>query len=186
MPQKKLSLDASNLEKVLKRLLDNEEKREEIIEWLQLLLPEFSNIEVRTEELSGMSHLLIYEKHSKKPFNKNLISDGTYNILALLTAVFQSDKPQFLCIEEPENGLNPKAIKALVSLFRDACEEKGHYIWLNTHSQSLVNELEAHELIVVDKKEGVTVAKQISQADTSGLELDEAWLTGTFQGGLPW
>jgi predicted ATPase len=182
----KLSLDASNLEKVLKRLLDNEEKREEIIEWLQLLLPEFSNIEVRTEELSGMSHLLIYEKHSKKPFNKNLISDGTYNILALLTAVFQSDEPQFLCIEEPENGLNPKAIKALVSLFRDACEEKGHYIWLNTHSQSLVNELEAHELIVVDKKEGITVAKQISQADTSDLELDEAWLTGTFQGGLPW
>lgn len=54
--------------------------------------------------------MLIYEKGTNKSFNKNLISDGTFNILAILTAVYQKDEPQFLCIEEPENGLNPKVI----------------------------------------------------------------------------
>ena len=95
---------------------------------------------------------MIYQKHYERPFNKELISDGTYNIIALLTAVYQSDEPEFLCIEEPENGLHPKVIKQLVNFFRDACEEKGHYIWLNTHSQTLVSMLEEKEMVIVDKK----------------------------------
>ncbi len=89
------------------------------------------------------------KKELIKPFTKDLISDGTYNILCLLTAVFQSDEPQFLCIEEPENGLNPYVIETLVDLFRSACEDKGHYIWLNTHSQTLVRALKEEELILV-------------------------------------
>jgi predicted ATPase len=57
----------------------------------------------------------VKERFSPKYFTKELISDGTYNILALLTAVFQSDEPQFLCIEEPENGLTPDVIKEMVN-----------------------------------------------------------------------
>ncbi|MDZ7934450.1 MAG: AAA family ATPase [Emticicia sp.] len=118
------NLSASNLEKVLKRLLDNPEKREEISEWLDLFLPEFDRIEVQKSEFSSSENLLIYQKHYERPFNKELISDGTYNIIALLTAVYQSDEPQFLCIEEPENGLNPYVIRKLVDFFRNACDEK--------------------------------------------------------------
>lgn len=182
----KLNTDCSNLEKVLKRILKDETKREEIIEWLDLLVPGFENIEIRSEELSGTDALLIYEKGTKKPFNKNLISDGTYNILSLLTAVYQSDEPQFLCIEEPENGLNPKVQKELVNLFRQKCEEEGHYIWLNTHSQTIVNQLTPNEIILVDKKDGETQIKQLSEFNLHGLQMDEAWLSNALGGGIPW
>lgn len=181
----KLSLDASNLEKVLKRILTTEDKKAEFVEWLQLLIPGFDTIEIKTEELSGSDNLLIYEKGTNKPFNKNLISDGTFNIISLLTVVFQSDEPQFLCIEEPENGLNPKVVKELVNLFREMCK-KGHFIWINTHSQSLVSQLKAEEIILVDKINGETQIKQISEKDTSSLPMDEAWLTNTLGGGIPW
>lgn len=182
----KLSSSAKNLEKVLKRLLENEEKREEITDWLSLFIPEFDRIEIQKSQFSSNEDLLIYQKHYDRPFNKDLISDGTYNIIALLTAVYQSDEPQFLCIEEPENGLHPKVIKQLVNFFRSACEEKGHYIWLNTHSQTLVSQLTPEEIILVDKVDGETKISQVKGFNTHGLEMDEAWLSNALGGGLPW
>lgn len=182
----KLNISCSNLEKVLKRVLKDENKREDICEWLDLLVPGFEKIEIVSEPLSGTDSLIIYEKGTKKPYTKNLLSDGTYNILALLTAVYQSDEPQFLCIEEPENGLNPKVQKELVNLFRQKCEEEGHYIWINTHSQTIVKQLTNKELILVDKIDGATQIKQLTDFDNHGLPMDEAWLTNSLGGGIPW
>lgn len=182
----RLSSSCDNLEKVLKRILQDENKREEMVEWLSLFIPGFENLEILSSELSGTDTLLMYEKGSNKPFTKDLLSDGTFNILALLAAVYQSDEPQFLCIEEPENGLTPSVIKEMVTLFRNACEEKGHYIWLNTHSQSLVSQLTADELITVNKVNGETQIKQFRGKDFHGLSMDEAWLTNSLGGGLPW
>lgn len=182
----KLNLSTSNLEKVLKRILKDSFLKEEISDWLALFIPGFERVEIVSSELSGTDTLVIYEKGTDRPFTKNLLSDGTYNILALLTAVFQSDEPQFLCIEEPENGLTPDVIKEMVTLFRNACEEKGHYIWLNTHSQSLVSQLTADEIVTVNKIKGETKIKQFKGKDFHGLRMDEAWLTNTLGGGLPW
>ena len=181
-----LSLSCSNLENVLKRVLQDDLKKEEMLEWLTLFVPELEDINVYSDTISGKDTLLIKEKYIEKPFNKSLISDGTYNILALLTAVFQSDEPQFLCIEEPENGLNPKVVRELVGFFRYACKEKGHYIWLNSHSQTLLAELKEEELIIVDKKLGKTQIKQFKKGDFYGLRADEALLTNVLGGGIPW
>lgn len=181
-----LTLSASNLEKVLKRILLDENKREEIKEWLDLFIPGFENIEIVSSDLSGTDTLVMYEKGIKKPFTKDLLSDGTYNILALLTAIYQSDEPQFLCIEEPENGLNPYVIRKLVDFFRAACEEKGHYIWLNTHSNALVECLTPEEVVVVDKIGGETKIKQIKGMNLHGLNMAEVWLSGALGGGTPW
>ncbi|WP_273216379.1 AAA family ATPase [Runella zeae] len=182
----KLNFSASNLEKVLKRILQDDEKKQEIREWLDLFIPGFERVEIVSSELSSTDTLVMYEKGVQKPFTKDLLSDGTYNILALLTAVYQSDQPQFLCIEEPENGLNPYVIRKLVDFFRDACEEKGHYIWLNTHSGTLVDCLTPEEVILVDKAGGQTQIKQLKGLNLHGLDMAEAWLSGALGGGTPW
>lgn len=182
----RLSSNAGNLEKVLSRLLKNEAIRDEIFEWLQLLIPGLDRIEIHSDSLTGLDTLLVYETGLSKPIRKHLISDGTYNIIALLTAIYQSDEPQFLCIEEPENGINPKVIRELVRLIRQKCEEKGHYIWLNTHSQTLVAELTTDEIVLVDKVNGNTQVKQVKGVDLHGLRMDEALFTNTLGGGIPW
>ncbi|MDF7819407.1 AAA family ATPase [Runella sp. MFBS21] len=181
-----LSTSASNLEKVLKRILQDDEKKQEISEWLNLFIPGFERVEIVSSELSSTDTLVMYEKGVQKPFTKDLLSDGTYNILALLTAVYQSDQPQFLCIEEPENGLNPYVVRKLVDFFRDACENKGHYIWLNTHSGTLVDCLTPEEVILVDKVGGQTQIKQLKGLNLHGLDMAEAWLSGALGGGTPW
>lgn len=176
-----LALDADNLEKVLKRVLTDNRLKGEIFEWLELFVPGFKAVEVDDHD-----ELHWFEESTPEYFTKDLISDGTYNILALLTAVYQSDEPQFLCIEEPENGLNPEVVKELVQFFRYKCEEKGHYIWLNTHSQTLVSQLTSDEVVVVDKVQGSTQTKQFKGRDFHGLRMDEAWLMNVLGGGLPW
>ena len=47
----------------------------------------------------------------------------------------------------------------------EKCEEKGHHIWLNTHSQTLVRCLEIDEIILVNKINGETKAKQLTKED---------------------
>lgn len=180
-----LNGDGSNLENILNRILLNDEKRVEIKEWIDLFIPEFQDIEIG-KDLRGKNELRFYERFSNKSINRKIISDGTFGILCLLTSVYQSDEPQFLCIEEPENGLNPYVIRKLVDFFRNACAEKGHYIWLNTHSQTLVECLTPEEIIVVDKINGETQVKQIKGMNLHGLDMAEVWLSGALGGGTPW
>ncbi|HLZ17698.1 MAG TPA: ATP-binding protein [Cyclobacteriaceae bacterium] len=182
----KLSPDASNLSQMIGLIFQDEETREDFIEWLRVLIPEFRNIEVKKSNIDSSYDFLIYEKGSAKPFPKHLISDGTYNILSLMAAVYQTNQPQFLCIEEPENGLHPQAIELLVDFFREKCEEEGHHIWLNTHSQTLVRCLDIDEIILINKIDGATHAKQLTKADEVNIKTDEAWLTNALGGGVLW
>ena len=181
-----LDFYASNLQLVLGRVLKDKNLREEVFDFMSLFVPGFEKIEIVKNELSGKEDIVLYEENYKKPFTGNLISDGTYNLLALITIVLQSEEPQFLLIEEPENGLNPKIVQELVGFFREKCQEKGHYIWLTSHSQSLVSELTQEELIIVDKINGETKIKQFKNINLHGLKLDEAWLSNVLDGGLPW
>jgi predicted ATPase len=183
---KKLRLDCGNLEPVLARILEDQTQKEILLEWLQLFIPGFKNIEITVDEINGNHQLNLYEESYDIPFPKSLISDGTYNIIALLTAVFQSNEPQFLCIEEPENGLNPLVIRAFVNFFRSVTQEYGHYIWINTHSPTFVSELDFEEIIVVNKINGSTELKQFKNQDFKGLKIDDAWLSNSLGGGIPW
>ena len=180
----KLQVDASNLSQIIGQIFQDESKKKDFIEWLRILIPEFNEIEVKQSNIDGSFEFFVYENGSSKPFPRHLLSDGTKNILALMAAVYQNNQPQFLCIEEPENGLHPQAIELLVDFFREKCESEGHHIWLNTHSPSLVRCLSANEIITLNKKSGQTVAKQFTKEDAVNIKTDEAWLTNMLGGGV--
>lgn len=184
--QTKLAPDASNVSQVIGQIFEDNFKKKDFIEWVRILIPEFKNIEIKRSNIDGSFEFFLYEKSSDKPFPKYLISDGTYNILSLMAAVYQSNQPQFLCIEEPENGLHPHAIQLLVDFFREKCEDEGHHIWLNTHSQTLVRCLEIDEIVLVNKTNGETKAKQLTKDDKIDIKTDEAWLTNALGGGVLW
>lgn len=183
----KMSFAGGNLEKVLKRLLSDERIKSEIEEWLIIFIPGYDHIEIDWDGISGKGELRFHEQSLLNPIGRSLISDGTFNLLCILAAVYQKyDEPQFLLIEEPENGIHPKVQKELIKFFRQQCEEKGHYIWLNTHSQTIVSELSTDELILVDKVKGETKMKQIKGKNLYGLKMDEALFTNAIGGGIPW
>lgn len=182
----KLQIDGSNTAQIIGQIFQHDGKREDFIEWLRILIPEFENIEVKKNEFDGSFHIFVKEKTHDKHFPVTLLSDGTKNILALMAAVYQSNQPQFLCIEEPENGLHPHAIELLVDFFREKCETQGHHIWLNTHSPTLVRCLAIDEVITVNKINGETKARQFKKEEAINMKMDEAWLTNALGGGVSW
>lgn len=185
-PSSKLLPDASNLSQIIGQIFQDENKKEDFIDWVRILIPEFKNIEVKKSNIDGSYEFFVYEESSNKPFPKHLISDGTYNILALLAAVYQSSEPQFLCIEEPENGLHPEAIELLVDFFRSKCEEEGHHIWLNTHSPTLVRCMKLDEVVLVNKVNGETKARIETRLNDINIKTDDAWLSNALGGGVSW
>ena len=183
----KLWIDAANLSSILKVILEDEKKKSEIIEWIQILIPEIEDVSVE-KDLVGKEELLIIEKsYPDKPFAGNLISEGTHNIIALLALFYQTDQPQFVCIEEPETGLNPAVLSELIPFLREMAEKYHHHIWITTHSASLVAELSENELIIVNKKKGATEIHQCEEGDFEKMRPDEAWMSNMLKGGgLPW
>jgi len=183
----KLWMDASNTSKILKTILSNHTKKSEILEWLQILIPELETISIE-KDLSGKEELQVFEKaFPNKPFTGNLISEGTFNIIALLTLLYQSDEPQFICLEEPETGLNPAILKELVPFFREMTQKYNHHIWVTTHSVSLVSELIEEELVIINKKDGITLIHPCQPGDFEEMKPDEAWMSNMLKGGgLPW
>jgi len=174
-----------NLAAVLRRLEKDDEVRETIIDWLQLIVPQLEIVQTETERLSGSAQLAFKETGTDKLFPAHLISDGTIYLLCLLVAMLDRPKIGITLIEEPERGLHPKAIMELVKGFREHATIESP-IWLTTHSESVVRMLKDNELWLVDKKDGKTQINPVRNIENLQLNLDEAWLSNALNGGLPW
>jgi len=91
------------------------------------------------------------------------LSDGTLRFLAL--AVLESGTAGgVLCFEEPENGIHPQRINAMLTLIQDIAvdvtEPVGidnplRQVIINTHSPSVVNEIPDDALLIASQKQRV-------------------------------
>jgi len=180
-----LNYNGRNLAAVLTRLETNDEIRETINEWMELIIPGLEKVQVQNERLTGSTVLAFKEECVEKVFPAHLISDGTIYLLSLLVAILDRPKLGMTLIEEPERGLHPKAIIELVDGFHEQATYE-HPIWVTTHNESLVRCLKNNELWLVDKKQGKTEMKQVQIIDKLATTIDEAWLTNALDGGLPW
>lgn len=186
-----LGSKGNNLASVLYRLEGDEAIREEIQDWMEMIVPGTENVQTEHQKLDGRTALRFKEEGIESPFPAHLVSDGTMYALCLLVAVL--DAPSgcgMTLIEEPERGLHPKAIRKLIELMRQQASLENP-IWLTTHSESVVRALKLSEFVLVDKIDGRTTMKSaddgnISQEDLAPLGLDEAWLSNLLAGGIPW
>ena len=184
-----LKSNGDNLPSVLRRLETDDHLQETILEWMETLVPGIE--QMKTEQLNGGTTISFQEQGFDKPFLAHKMSDGTIYALSLLVAIL--DKPSeygLTLIEEPERGLHPQVIFEFIDLIREQASHKNP-IWMTTHSESVVRQLQLDELWLVDKKEGKTQMKaaasgHLQQPDLAPLRVDEAWLSNLLGGGLPW
>lgn len=182
----KLASDGSNIADVLEKYEQDEDFREELMEWMEMIVPNLTHVKSEKRNIDNSAFLHFQE--GKHAFPAGLISDGTIYTLCILTAVLsRSSQYGITIIEEPERGIHPQAIGELIALMREKTQGK-HNIILTTHSESVVRNLELEELYLVRKKEGNTLIKSVknSKVDKNKIPLDTAWLSNMFGGGLPW
>lgn len=183
-----LDAHGRNVASMLAALERNEDFRDEVLNWLALIVPGMENVAIETQRLDSSTVITFKEAGTRTRFPAKLISDGTIYVLCILTAVLsRAQQRGITIIEEPERGIHPKAIGEMVSLMRDSASAE-HPIFLTTHSESVVRNLETEELYFVSKPEGRTHVQSAVSAgvDKASIPLDTAWLTNLFDGGLPW
>lgn len=185
-----LKEDASNLAAFLYRLKQEYESHyKRIVKTIHLVAPFFGDFILRpTIGNAEKIQLEWVEKNQDTPFTASALSDGTLRFICLATVLMQPDElcPPTILIDEPELGLHPYAITVLGSLMRSAAER--HQLIISTQSVELLNQFEAEDVIVVDKKDGASTFKRLNPDELSSwledYSLGELW-TKNLLGGRP-
>jgi len=124
------SPDGSNLPKVVKRLKEkNPQRFRRWLEHVRSVLNDLQEIEVeRREEDNALYLVLNYGGVRVKQWNA---SEGTLRFLALTLLGYLPDEECVWLIEEPENGIHPQALEAVVEALATA---NNLQILMATHS----------------------------------------------------
>ena len=148
--------DARNLAAFLLRLKNlHEEHYRRIVKTIRLVAPFFGEFHLRpTVDNKDRIQLEWTEQGQDEPFTAAALSDGTLRFICLAVVLLQPEKfmPAAVLIDEPELGLHPFAITVLAGLMKSAAQK--HQLIVSTQSVELVNEFDAEDLIVVDKRGG--------------------------------
>jgi predicted ATPase len=113
-----LSPQGGNLPTMLARL-QKEDKiaLDSISRDVAYLVPGIYKVEV-SKNLASAQHDLSLETLDHRIFSANVLSDGTLRLLALATLKNDLQLHGTLCLEEPENGVNPLALGKMARLLR--------------------------------------------------------------------
>lgn len=154
--------DARNLAAFLLRLKNHhDEHYQRIVKTIRLVAPFFGDFHLRpTVDNKRTIQLEWTEQGQDEPFTASALSDGTLRFICLATVLLQPEEfvPAAILIDEPELGLHPFAISVLAGLMKSASLE--HQLIVSTQSVELVNEFDAEDLIVVDKRDGASTFKR--------------------------
>jgi len=159
-----LSSDGGNLAAVLQRIKsDDETLLRDIARKLTNLLPNLIDIDVYNDE-ANKQFIIRVKSEDGREFSSKVLSEGTLRLLALCVFQFDDDFRGLICYEEPENGIHPFRIRAIVKLLQDLSvnfsepDTPLRQVIVNTHSPVLVGEtFELKEKEDLKEQESVTV-----------------------------
>lgn len=171
----KIGSDGSHLAATLHRL----GMYSEIASRLSNLLPEVRDLSVDLDESRRLKTLVLEQRDGVR-HSARALSDGTLRFLALAIIGADPDTTGVICLEEPENGIHPSRISAIVKLLKDTAvnpafavneENPLRQVVINTHSPTLVQALSVEELLVA-----FPVRLERSNATTFGA-IRDTWRT---------
>ena len=130
---------------------------------LSELIDDVKSITVDRDDKREILTLLVAGKDGTA-YPARSLSDGTLRFLALTAMEMDPHAPRLLSLEEPENGIHPERIPAMLTLLQDiatdpeeAVDETNplRQVIVNTHSPAVVLEIPDRALLVVESLESV-------------------------------
>ncbi|MBI2925326.1 MAG: AAA family ATPase [Verrucomicrobia bacterium] len=154
------------------------------------LIDEVREVTVDRDETKGRFTLHV-QTRDETIHPARALSDGTLRFLAL--AVLESDRQAggLLCFEEPENGIHPRRIPAMVRLLQEIatdtespCDENNplRQVIINTHSPAVVLQVPEDTLMMAELVEGLRVIQMDGiECDLRFRQLQFSSLEGTWR-----
>lgn len=144
---------------------------------------------IDTQTENGFIRVYAREKALPQPIFSDHLSDGTLRFLCLLAILLDPTPAPLICIEDPETGLHPDAIRLLGRLLVD--QSKHAQIVVATHSPVLIDAIGARQeaVVVCEHRDGETHMSRPSHGELAkwlaDYSLGELWQRG-FLGGNRW
>ncbi len=157
--------NASNLAAYLYSMMQNNEKSFRLIEGvIHSVAPYFKGFKLHPDANNCERIRLEWEERDTDMYLDGYsFSDGTLRFIALTTLLLQPDAPKIIIIDEPELGLHPAAINKLAELVKRA--SLNSQIILSTQSANLLNCFDTEDIIVVDRIDGQSVFRHLSDEE---------------------
>lgn len=121
-------------------------RSERYADWIahvQTALPQVTDIEVREREDDHHAYFVVSYKGDFKVPSPGL-SDGTLRILTLTLLPYLSKQPAILVTEEPENGIHPRAIEAVLQSLSSMYDS---HVWVSSHSPVVLARAKLDQLL---------------------------------------
>ena len=137
---------------------------------LSRLIEQVRSVSVDADEKRQLLSIVMTDRNGT-PHLAGSLSDGTLRFLALAVMSEEAHPRALLCLEEPENGMHPSRVPAMLELLQDlavdADEAVGEdnplrQVMINTHSPSVVMEVPEGSLLMaklVPGPDGTETAK---------------------------
>ncbi len=156
-----LTADVSNLPDVLHWLYNNKPKQFRKIESeVSKLVPNLGRLYTPTIQ-NAATLGLIDDSDEDLVYSMNQMSFGTRSVVAIIAKVILAKPGAWVCIEEPETYLHPKAQMGLFQFLRD--EAKSKRIFVATHSTAIAASCPLPSLFIVQRDaEHSTVASPVT------------------------
>jgi len=114
----------------------------------------------------------------KTPHAARSLSDGTLRFLALAVLEQDPEVQGVLCLEEPENGIHPGRIPAMIKLLQDIVTDMEEpvsednplrQVIVNTHSPAVVQQVPEDTLLVAEPRESISEGRRFNSVRFSCL-----------------
>ena len=142
--------DGSNLPGVISALKQRDpENFSNWITHLQAVLPDLRHIEVVERPEDRHQYLIIHQGRDLS-IPSWMVSEGNLRLLALTLPAYLEDFDGTYLIEEPENGLHPRAVESVLSALSSI---EGGQVLLTTHSPVVISSVPAEQILSFSKTE---------------------------------
>lgn len=187
LPRDFLLEDGSNLALVLQHLESLPEPWARLTQQLKRFSDSVDRLSIVPR--NGYVEFELYERDLQTAISAHRMSDGMLRFLCLLSILCHPKPPSLVCIEEPEIGLHPDAVRLVAELLIEASQRM--QLIVTTHSDLLVSSLDEtpESLLVCEKDDTGTHFRRLPVEQTAvwleKYSLGDLWLKGEI-GGTRW
>lgn len=153
----------------------------QLVNRLKQLVGDIEAAWIDRDERRELLTLFVRDRHGT-PFPARSLSDGTLRFLALSVLELDTVGGGVICLEEPENGIHPDRIPAMLTVLKDIATDATfpvdgdnplRQVIINTHSDAVVLQVPDDSLLLAESRQMVRDGQRFSRVVFS--ELDGGW-----------
>lgn len=120
-----------------------------------------SRVSVDIDEVRQLLTLQATERNGLKVSSRSL-SDGTLRFIALALISEDSDAEGLICMEEPENGIHPAKIPAMVELLRDLVFDPYETIGYDNPMRQMIVATHSPNVVQMQNEDDLVFAQEVA------------------------